>query len=77
MLLKIVDLWEISLCPLLYCLLTDVLKSYIAFETLVTINQSVRRDVPEKLDLNFEINCGKYRRIKIIANGEVVLLEDR
>jgi hypothetical protein len=71
MLLKILDLWKITLCPLLYYILTDVSKGYIAFETLVTINQSLRRDVPENLDhINFETNCGKYDRNKIVDNGD-------
>jgi hypothetical protein len=43
----------------------------------VTINKSVRPDIPEKLNLNIEINCGKYSRNKIVANGEDVPLEDR
>lgn len=71
MLLKILDLREITLCPLIYCILTDVSKVYTVFETFVTINKSVRRDVPEKLNLHFEINCGKYSCSKIIANGDV------
>ena len=77
MVLKILDLREITLCPLLYCILTDVSKGYIVFETLVTIDKSVRRKVPEKLKMNFEINCGKYSCSKIVPNGEDVPLEDR
>jgi len=77
MLLKILDLREITLCPLLYCILTDVSKGYIVFETLVTINKSVRRKVTKKLNLNFEFNCGKYSCSKMAANGLDVPLEDR
>jgi hypothetical protein len=46
-----------------HALSTVILYTYqryeecIPFETLMTIIQSLRRDVPEKLDLNFEINC--------------------
>jgi hypothetical protein len=43
----------------------------------VIINKSLRPNVPEKLNLNIEINCGKYSRSKIVAKGEDVPLEDR
>jgi len=36
------------------------------------LNKSVRRKVPEKPNLNFEINCGKYSCNKFVDNREDV-----
>jgi hypothetical protein len=73
MLLTILHLREIRLCSLLCCILADVSKGYIVFESLVTINKSVRRKVPEKPNLNFEMNCGKYSCNRFVYNREDVV----
>lgn len=50
-LLTIVELRDITPCALIYCTFTDVPKDYIAFETSVTINHSIRLDLPENMNL--------------------------